>query len=260
MADNLATWYQVWSARDGSVFFNRWYHTDDAVTESGARVTVPRLGWGTYVWYVRGWGLDGLGSWSDPGEFVCGRPTPLSGAATQLAWDDADKSAADWYRVWINDVTGGGRDKERAWWFNRDTTTDLGGGNRSVLLAPTLAPGDYEWSIRAWSSAHGTGPWSDTQTFRVPVNSSTGSVAGVYSMVPEPANTEPPLPGVVAAVVSGQDTHILTVNGAWIRDPADFSWQGTTPNEGDTITVQGTVTEWLSLYGVPYKEIEVSQP
>jgi hypothetical protein len=65
----------------------------------------------------------------------------------------------------INDVTGGGSAKERAWWFARDTTTDVGSGNRSVGLTPALTIGEYEWSIRAWSSVNGMGPWSEVQTF-----------------------------------------------------------------------------------------------
>jgi len=166
-SDNHATWYQLWSGQNGIGFHQKWYSAATVVSGVTATVSVADHMWGEYQWYVRGWGPDGLGNWSQPGgQFVFGQPAFLVGAADVLTWDEPS-AGANWYQVWINDVTGGGRVKERAWWFPVGDTTPVTGG-RSVDLTPNLTTGDYEWTIRAWSSAFGQGPWSDTQAFNVP--------------------------------------------------------------------------------------------
>jgi len=166
-ADNRAVWYQLWSGRNGAGFHQQWYSAATVVSGATATATVGNHMWGEHQWYVRGWGPDGLGSWSQPGgQFVFGQPAFLVGAADVLTWDELS-AGANWYQVWINDVTGGGRVKERAWWFPIGDTTPVTGG-RSVDLNPNLSTGDYEWTIRAWSSTFGQGPWSDADTFSVP--------------------------------------------------------------------------------------------
>ncbi len=166
-ADERATWYQLWSGRDGRVFHNQWYSADDVVSGEDAVAYVSTHQWGRYRWYVRGWGPDGFGGWSTVGEFVLGQPSVLSGAADLFTWDDLC-SGAEWYQIWINDVSGGGRVKERVWWFPIEDTTPEQGFLRSLPVAPALTTGDYEWAIRAWSSTFGQGPWSDVQRFSVP--------------------------------------------------------------------------------------------
>ena len=91
----------------------------------------------------------------------------MSGDISMLTWDDAQTASAEWYHVWIADVTGGGSSKARAWWFARATTTDSGDGNRSIEMTPELTTGSYEWFIRAWGGVDGMGPWSDVQGFVV---------------------------------------------------------------------------------------------
>jgi len=166
-ADDHAVWYKLWSGRQGRTVVNKWYLGADVVTGSTASVNEPGHGWGEYEWYVRGWGPDGYGKWSDGGEFNCGRPSGISADATQLTWDDSQTTSADWYQAVIVDVTGGGSATERKWWFKRDVSTDAGSGNRAIALAPALTAGDYEWYIRAWSKANGTGPWSEVKGFSV---------------------------------------------------------------------------------------------
>ena len=165
--DPRARWYQLWCGLNGGNVVDKWYESS-SIVHHGAATSIPGHGWGDYAWYVRGWGPDGMGPWSDAGAFVCGQPTPVSGDASTLMWDDSQTADAEWYQVWISDVTGGGAVKERAWWFQRTETSDAGGANRSMALAPVLATGNYEWSIRAHSSANGTGPWSDAQGTVVP--------------------------------------------------------------------------------------------
>ncbi len=166
--DTRATWYQHWYRREGGDATSSWYEAASLVVGGRATLNISGNRWGVYDWYVRGWGPDGMGDWSSGGEFVSGKTTPVSGDASQLTWDDIQTASAGWYQVHIDDVTGGGRIEEHNWWFARDATTYVGGGYQSIALSPFLAAGDYEWSIRAWSSVHGMGPWSETHGLVVP--------------------------------------------------------------------------------------------
>jgi len=165
--DTRATWYQHWYRADGNNPSSSWYQAGSVVVGGTATLNVAGHGWGDYDWYVRGWGPDGMGDWSSGGLFASGKPVPVSGGAAQLVWDDIQTASAGWYQVHIDDVTGGGRVEERNWWFARGDSVYLGGGQQSVTPNPSLPAGDYEWSLRAWSSVHGMGPWSGTQTFSV---------------------------------------------------------------------------------------------
>ncbi len=167
-SDECASWYNLLSLRDGASFIDKWYRAADIVSGGTGSVTEPGHTWARYGWWVRGWGLDGMGDWSLPGgEFFCGRAVPVSGSGTVLTWDDSFTSDAGWYQVWINDVTGA-TVKERSWWFKRSVTTDAGSGNRSVTLSPALSGGDYEWTIQAFKNGSGIGPWSEVHGFNVP--------------------------------------------------------------------------------------------
>ena len=166
--DARATWYQLWRKKSGGVPQSGWSNATDLVSGSNATWVVEEPAWGEHAWYVRGWGPDGMGAWSDAGEFVCGKPTAIGANATQLTWDDSETASAGWYQIWINNVTVDGNVKERTWWFTRNTTADAGSGNRAVSLTPVLTTGDYQWSVRAWSSVHGMSPWSVVQAFSVP--------------------------------------------------------------------------------------------
>ena len=66
-ADVAATWYELYVARNGSPFGDHWYTLTDSVVDTATgnfAVDVSVHGTGTYQWYVRGWGPDGLGTWS----------------------------------------------------------------------------------------------------------------------------------------------------------------------------------------------------
>ena len=43
----------------------------------------------------------------------------------------------------------------------------------------------------------------------------TNIINGTYTMTPNPATTDPALPGMVAAVTANDVDYILTVNGNW---------------------------------------------
>jgi len=163
-ADERATWYRLWSAKDGKAVVDRWYAAGDVVSGATASADIGGHRWGKYTWYACGWGADGLGTWSDGGTFICGRPTPLSGSATALVWDDTRTMTADWYHFWLQNTDNGAA---TSFWLQRGNTTDAGGGQRSIVINPQLTPANYTWYIRAWSSTAGMGPWSDGYPFTV---------------------------------------------------------------------------------------------
>jgi hypothetical protein len=66
-ADAAATWYELYVSRSSGVFCDKWYTLTNSVVDSGTgnfAVDVSGHGTGTYQWWVRGWGPDGLGTWS----------------------------------------------------------------------------------------------------------------------------------------------------------------------------------------------------
>jgi len=166
-SDANATWYQLWCGTPGWSG-SQWYEGSFIVSGGVARATMALQRWGDYHWYARGWGVDGFGEWSAGSDISCGRPVGVDANATTLKWNDTFSTSAEWYQVWINDVSGGGRVKERAVWLRRAEAHDVGVGNLAATLDPPLSTGDYEWSVRAYNSVNGMSQWSKAQTFTVP--------------------------------------------------------------------------------------------
>ena len=76
-ADPAATWYELYVIRSSSVFCNNWYTLSNSVvdiTTGNFAVDVSGHSAGTYQWYVRGWGPDGLGPWSGSDSFTVQAP------------------------------------------------------------------------------------------------------------------------------------------------------------------------------------------
>jgi hypothetical protein len=66
-ADAAATWYELYVLRNGSAFGDHWYTLTDSVVDSATgNFAVDMSGHtsGSYQWWVRGWGPDGVGPWS----------------------------------------------------------------------------------------------------------------------------------------------------------------------------------------------------
>ena len=66
-ADAAAIWYELYVVRNGSAFVDQWYTLTNSVVDRATgsfAVDVGGHGTGTYQWWVRGWGPDGLGPWS----------------------------------------------------------------------------------------------------------------------------------------------------------------------------------------------------
>ncbi len=89
-------------------------------------------------------------------------------------------------------------------------------------------------------------------------NPSATKIRGKYSCIPNPCNTDPCLPGVVWAVIDDNETRFnLTLEGEWLWDCEETSWNGYIPEEGDTVTVEGKVSEHVDTQGRSYYNIEV---
>ena len=76
-ADAGATWYELYLLRNGSPFGDRWYQLTDSLAGSGIgnfAVDISGHSAGTYQWWVRGWGPDGLGTWSSSMTFNVAAP------------------------------------------------------------------------------------------------------------------------------------------------------------------------------------------
>ena len=66
-ADTNAVWYELYVTSSGGVFCDKWYTLTNSVVDSATgnfAVDVSGHGSGTYQWWVRGYGPDGLGTWS----------------------------------------------------------------------------------------------------------------------------------------------------------------------------------------------------
>ena len=88
-------------------------------------------------------------------------------------------------------------------------------------------------------------------------NAETNSINGTYTEIPNPATTDPVLPGLVCAVTADNIDYILTENGYWFWS-GFFSWDGWTPEFDDRITVIGVISEHVDLLSRTYYEIEVA--
>jgi len=86
----------------------------------------------------------------------------------------------------------------------------------------------------------------------------TNVITGVYTMIPNPATTDPVVPGMVVAVTASNIDYILTINGGWFWDHSEFSWEGWTPELNEQISVTGVVSEHQDLQQNTYFEIEIS--
>ncbi|HCE57108.1 MAG TPA: hypothetical protein DER09_04720 [Prolixibacteraceae bacterium] len=88
-----------------------------------------------------------------------------------------------------------------------------------------------------------------------PVKQKTTTLHGTFLVAANPCLTKPCLPGMAAAVKTGNNTLFLLKNGKLCSD--DFSWEGFTPNQTDSIDVQGFINTATDINGNPYQTIEV---
>ncbi len=144
-ADEHATWYYLWVNRSDSPHLQKWVE--------GSTTYVPEqdLPLGQYSWWVRPWGPDGYGLWSDAAAFSYGMSEPIAptGDVTgtrqpEFQWTAA--AGAAWYQLWVN--KNGTFDRKQ--WVEGSTT---------LTFAAPFTYGHFEWWVRTWNSS-GYGPWS----------------------------------------------------------------------------------------------------
>ncbi len=87
------------------------------------------------------------------------------------------------------------------------------------------------------------------------VKQQTTTLRGTFLVAANPCLTKPCLPGLAAAIKTGNDTLFLLKNGKLCS--GDFSWEGYTPNHADSIVVQGQTDTATDISGNPYQTIEV---
>jgi hypothetical protein len=166
--DKDAAWYQLVVNREGRRVIKLW--TQD-VTH-----TPDPLQYGRYDWWVQGWGLDGLGPWSEESEFIYGHValTQPQGVVQgtgrpDFMWDGPDD--AEWFQLLLNR----NGEKYYAKWFSTDSWTPFW----------DLPFGTYEWWVQPWNP-QGVGAWSGKASFTMgeavpqnPVGAQLGSPTAV---------------------------------------------------------------------------------
>jgi len=161
-ADEAATWYRLWVNRNGSAWRNSWHYT--GVTNGMLSTEVQGHTLGSYKWWVRGWGPDGYGPWSDPLEFTYGLSVLLTPTGVventqspEFSWTKTGD--VEWYLVWLS---RDGRFYGQKW---------LQGTNWTFVA--DLPFGTYKWWVNTWKDQV-KGPWSTPAEFRI------GAVRPVY--------------------------------------------------------------------------------
>lgn len=218
-----ASRYRFWLSRDGVAYDDTWIEGQTAWTLT--------LAGGEYEYWVRTWGSDGYGPWSDglsftvsevgtpPGVASLSSPSgTVASARPVFIWQAATN--ATWYRVYINrnDVYHWQKWTQEATWTPWWNMTDY--------------PGNYEWWVRTWG-AGGYGPWSNSLTFTI-------------GHPPETTVLRNPMGTVTAgSVIFSWDT---VENATWY-----FFWlnKGGTPY--DNAWVEGTTTRVLPLDAGEYQ-------
>lgn len=177
--DTNATWFEVWyenTLLPHANFYiwpfedktinpvSQWLKAEDLTTTGTTSIYESRaFKWGHYRWCVRGWSPDGMGKWSTVEEFDIGATKPIDGTPPgEFSWEEGTTEYAEWYHLAIESIG-------YAKWIKQDETT-MSGKIRSFSTAINGSNmDDFTWSIRAWDSDLGMGPWT-TATFEQPDN------------------------------------------------------------------------------------------
>ena len=84
----------------------------------------------------------------------------------------------------------------------------------------------------------------------------TIELIGKYSIIGNPCLSVPCIPGVVSALETTDTYFILASEGSWFWN-GNFSWNGYTPNYGDSVIVNGIITNRWDIYGQKYFTLEI---
>lgn len=84
----------------------------------------------------------------------------------------------------------------------------------------------------------------------------TTLIVGEYSITGNPCLNDPCIPGVVSSVKANDTVYVLSRNGVWFWN-GDFSWNEYNPSLGDSVIVNGVITNRTDITGEQYYTIEV---
>ena len=164
--DPVATFYQLWIARDGQRWRNIWIDGSTYPGEVTYDLADHRMG--AYTWWVRGWNPDGYGVWTEGPGFTIGEAAPvwpvgaLVASPASVVWDESLAPAADHYVIWLNR-----NGTQYAVWDVDTSETVAGVNDRSYVLPIVLPAGSYQWWVRT-GVGDDEGPWSKGLLFAVP--------------------------------------------------------------------------------------------
>jgi hypothetical protein len=168
-ADAAATWYELYVVQNGKVLCDKWFTSSNSVAQSGSGDFAVEIGGhtgGSYQWYVRGWSVDGLGSWSGGGSYTMAEVpppgpvtllTPTNNATAQLrqpefTWTAASPEAS-WYYVYVE--RNGSKYLDQ--WVE---------GVTNWVPTSGLPGGSYTWYVYPWNEV-GYGLLSTNFTFTI---------------------------------------------------------------------------------------------
>jgi len=83
----------------------------------------------------------------------------------------------------------------------------------------------------------------------------TITLVGKYSFVGNPCTTKPCLPGMVHSVLVDNKYYYLTINRHLIWE--ELTWEGYKPLGGDTVTIEGYLSEKVDIFNNPFYTIEI---
>ncbi len=83
----------------------------------------------------------------------------------------------------------------------------------------------------------------------------TKRIKGIFSILPNPCLTKPCLPGLVQALTAEKSIYYLVSDGHFVEE--SFVWKDCSPMAGESVSVQGLVSERKDVYGQKFRIVEV---
>ena len=196
-----ATWYQLWIGVSNEKVFSKWYEAADVISADKGSVT-PNVSLveDNYTWYVRTYGENGNGAWSQGMAFSValedvGPPdaavlvSPSGDVVNPITFSWNVVADSTWYKLHVNDSNNQAVIKD--WYKAEDTNCGSSSGNCSVALDnDTFPSGDYSWWIKTWNQS-GEGVWSESLSFSVGAETDQSTPPSATTLIsPEGAVSE----------------------------------------------------------------------
>jgi acyl-CoA thioesterase-1 len=161
-ADANTLWYNLLIQRNGATWQDLWYPAAAVATMTASVAGHPPGS--SYFWRVRGWGNDGMGTWSAGMTFTTLTDKPakpvllvpqgsISESHPVFQWEA--NARTDWQGVIVNR----GTQKVHEQWVAAPDTT--------LTSSVALPAGTYTWWLCAWNAASKATIWSDPMVFTI---------------------------------------------------------------------------------------------